>query len=417
MDIKGKRIVIIGAARSGIAAANLAMQMGAVVGISDAKPLEALEPALQGLRDRSGVQIEYGAHTSAFIQQADLVVASPGVWKDAPALQWARAKAIPVWGEIEFAWRFCQKPVVAVTGSNGKTTTVTLIARVLAASGRNVCLCGNVGVPFAQEVLTPGVDVFVVEISSFQLELIDAFRPAVAVVTNFSQNHLDRHCDMEDYFNAKKRILMNQQPSDVAILNARDSWVVRLARETSSQVRFFNCEGEADNPNQLAVLEVARVFDVPDPVARKVFDEFPGVEHRLERVRVMGGVEFVNDSKSTTVESGRWALERMQKPTIIMVGGSDKHLDYAPLRALVREKVRVMVSMGAIREQFKATFGDIVSVVVVEGDMAAAVAQAYSLAQPGECVLLCPMTASFDMFNSYEHRGKVYKEIVNGWQG
>jgi UDP-N-acetylmuramoylalanine--D-glutamate ligase len=417
MDLKGKKVVIIGAAKSGIAAANLAMAMGAVVKISDAKPLADLERALSGLKDRSKVIVEHGAHTPEFVQDADLVVASPGVWKDAQPLQWARAKGIPVWGEIEFAWRFCHKPVIAVTGSNGKTTTVTLITKVLEAAGKKACLCGNVGVPFAQEVLTQGVDIFVVEISSFQLELIETFRPKIAVITNFSQNHLDRHPDMQDYFNAKKRLFMNQTSSDFAVLNARDLWVRKLEHDLNAGVRFFNKDDETVNPNQLAVLEVARILGVKDAVSQKVFSDFPGVEHRLERVRTLDGVEYINDSKSTTVEAGRWALERMEKPAVIIVGGSDKHMDYTPLRDLVRKKARVMVAMGAIREQFKATFGDVLPVEVVSGGFDEVVARARALAQPGECVLLSPMTASFDMFDNFEHRGKVFKEIVNSLQG
>ncbi len=413
MDLKGKKVVIIGAAKSGIAAANLACQMGAVVKISDAKPLATLESALAGLKDRAKVTIEYGAHTPAFVQDSDLVVASPGVWKDALPLQWAREKEIPVWGEIEFAWRFCQKPVIAVTGSNGKTTTVTLITKVLEASGKKVCLCGNVGVPFAQEVLTKDVDVFVVEISSFQLELIETFRPTVAVITNFSQNHLDRHPDMQDYFDAKKRLFMNQTSSDVALLNAQDPWVCKIEAYTRAKVVWFNQDAQIKNPNHAVVLALMRIMGVPESLAHKVFDGFPGVEHRLERVRVLDGVEYINDSKSTTVEAGRWALERMNKPAVLIVGGSDKHMEYTPLRELVRQKVRVMVAMGAIREQFNATFHDVVPVEVVAGGIDESIARARSLARPGECVLFSPMTASFDMFKNFEHRGEVFKEIVN----
>jgi UDP-N-acetylmuramoylalanine--D-glutamate ligase len=182
-------------------------------------------------------------------------------------------------------------------------------------------------------------------------------------------------------------------------------------------VRFFNKDDETVNPNQLAVLEVARILGVKDAVSQKVFSDFPGVEHRLERVRTLDGVEYINDSKSTTVEAGRWALERMEKPAVIIVGGSDKHMDYTPLRDLVRKKARVMVAMGAIREQFKATFGDVLPVEVVSGGFDEVVARARALAQPGECVLLSPMTASFDMFDNFEHRGKVFKEIVNSLQG
>ncbi|MBF0593502.1 MAG: UDP-N-acetylmuramoyl-L-alanine--D-glutamate ligase [Candidatus Omnitrophica bacterium] len=412
MDIKGKRVCIIGAARSGIAAANLAAEMGGVVKITDGKPLAAIEPALSLLKDREHVQIESGGHSRGFVVSSDLVVASPGVWRDAEPLQWAREAGIPVCGEIEFAWLNCKKPVIAVTGSNGKTTTVTLIAKVIEAAGKRACLCGNVGLPFSQHSSRTEVDFFVVEISSFQLELINTFRPYIAAILNFSQNHLDRHPDMEDYFGAKKRIFMNQSAQDFAVLNARDPLVARLKDQVSSQVRFFNQEGSSANPNHLAVQEVARILGIPDAVTQKVFDEFTGVEHRLERVRVLDGVEFINDSKSTTVEAGRWALERMQKSAVLIVGGSDKHMDYTCLRELVQRKARVMVAIGAIREQFAATFGDVLPVEVINGGLDAAVAFARRTARSGECILFSPMTASFDMFDNFEHRGKVFKEIV-----
>ncbi len=415
MDIRNKRVCIIGAAKSGVAAANLAQAMGGAVRISDSQPLAKLDRALAGLKDRGRVEVEAGGHTRDFVTASDLVVASPGVWKDAPPLEWARAAGIPVMGEIEFAWRFCTKPVIAVTGSNGKTTTVSLIARVLEAGGKKVSLCGNIGTPFSDKVIDGDVEIFVVEISSFQLELCTTFRPKVALITNFSQNHLDRHPTMEEYFEAKKRLFMNQTADDHAILNARDPLVARLKDEISSRVSFFNAEGEKDNPNYLAVLAVARILGIAEAVTGKVLDEFTGVEHRLEHVRSLDGVEYINDSKSTTAEAGRWALERMQKPVVLIVGGFDKHIDYACLRDLACQKVRVMVAFGAIRQQFKDTFGDVLAVEVIDGGLDSAVAYARSVAHSGDCVLLSPMTSSFDMFKKFEHRGEVFKDIVRAF--
>ncbi len=412
MDLKGKKVTVIGAAKSGIAAAQLVLEAGGVARITDARPLGDIERALAGLRGRGAVTVEAGGHTAAFIQDSHLVVASPGVWKDAPPLGWARDKGIPVMGEIEFAWRFCRKPVIAVTGSNGKTTTATLIARVLEAAGRSACLCGNVGVPFSQVVLSVPADYFVVEISSFQLELIETFRPHMAVLLNFSQNHLDRHPDMQDYFNAKKRIFMNQTSADHALLNADAPLVYSLAATIPSRVSFFRHAGTA-NPNFLAVLEVARILGIPGGVAEQVCAAFPGVEHRMEKVAVLDGVEYINDSKSTTVEAARWALERMQRPTVMIAGGSDKCLDYAPLRELMRRKVSALVVIGVIKDQLRETFGDIVPVEVVGGGLEEAVACARRLAVAGGSVLFSPMTASFDMFDNFEHRGKVFKQIVN----
>lgn len=412
MDVKGKKVTIIGAAKSGIAAANLVQRLGGTARISDSQPLEKIEKALSGLKDRSRVEIEANGHTREFVCASDLVVASPGVWKDAQPLEWARAAGIPVMGEIEFAWRFCTKPVVAVTGSNGKTTTVTLITKVLEASGKRPCLCGNVGMPFSAHVLDEGVDIFVVEISSFQLELCETFRPKVALITNFSQNHLDRHPTMEDYFGAKTRIFQKQTGDDFAILNARDEWSRKLSGGLKARTFWFNQDGASENPNHLAVLQVARVLGIDEAVARKVFAEFKGVEHRLEKVRILNGVEYVNDSKSTTAESGRWALERMDRPAVVIVGGSEKNIDYAPLRDLVQKKARAVVAFGLIREKFHKAFGGAIPVELVSGGMEEAVTRARALAKPGDCVLLCPMTASYDMFDNFEHRGQVFKQIV-----
>ena len=413
MDLVGKKITIVGAARSGIAAAELVIRSGGVAQITDTKPAADIERALAGLQDRASVRVEAGAHTREFLEGSDLVVASPGVWKDALPLQSAREMGIPVWGEIEFAWRFCTKPVIAVTGSNGKTTTVTLIAHVLNAAGKKAVLCGNVGTPFARHVLTPDVDYFVVEISSFQLELIETFRPHIAVLTNFSQNHLDRHPDMQDYFNAKQRLFMNQAPSDFAVLNARDPWARKIRGR--GRVVLFNKEGETENPNYLAVLEVARIAGIPDDVAFKVFEAFQGVEHRTEKVRVVNGVEYINDSKSTKVEAGLWALTRVQGPLIMICGGHDKgKFDFSGVQELVREKVTKMIVLtreDVVRAKLHAAFDGVVP-LEDHTDMGEAVRAAAGQARQGDRVLLSPMFPSFDMFNDFEHRGRVFKEAV-----
>jgi UDP-N-acetylmuramoylalanine--D-glutamate ligase len=319
-------------------------------------------------------------------------------------------------GEIEFAWRFCTKPVIAVTGSNGKTTTVNLITEVLKAGGKKVCLCGNVGIPFAQNVLTPDVDYFVVEISSFQLELCTTFRPHIAVLTNFSQNHLDRHPDMQDYFEAKKRLFMNQMPSDFAVLNARDSWVKKIEGHVRSKVVFFNQAEDERNPNHLSVLEVARIIGIPDETALKVLETFPGVEHRTERVRILRGVEYINDSKATTAESGLWALTRVSGPIIMICGGHDKgKIDLSALNSLVKDKVKRMVVLTreeVVRKKLHDAFEGIVP-LEDHTDMTEALQSAQAQAVTGDKVLLSPMFASFDMFNNFEERGKVFKQIVN----
>ena len=418
MDFAGKTVTIIGAARSGGAAARLIHKLKGQVKISDQAPEESIPEDFRQWIKKERIPVEFGGHTPSFIQQNNLIVLSPGVKIDAPPVQWARAKGIPVWSEIELGYRFCPCPIVAVTGSNGKTTVSTLITKNLQAAGKRVHLCGNVGYPFCESVLemTPQ-DYVVLEISSFQLETIVAFKPHVAVLLNLSENHLDRHKDMEEYFQAKKRIFLNQGPGDYAVVNARDPWTRKAVVDIKSQAAYFNTEEQLKkdsikNPNYLAAAVAAGLVGVPAEVCRRVFYDFKGVEHRLERVRIIKGVEFINDSKATTAEAGRWALQNIDKPIVMICGGRDKHIDFTVLTDLVREKVKSMVVIGEARAKLKEAFG---SVVTLEecGSLDEAVRHAQGLAKNGECVLLSPMCASFDMFKNFEERGKIFKEIVS----
>jgi UDP-N-acetylmuramoylalanine--D-glutamate ligase len=255
----------------------------------------------------------------------------------------------------------------------------------------------------------------VLEISSFQLESTVHFKPHVAVWTNFSQNHLDRHKDLEEYFQAKRKIFANQDNKDFAVLNFVDLQHKKLAGQLKAKVLFFNTPDKpagVDNPNYLAAMQAAKALGISEKVCFKTFSEFKGVEHRLEFVRDLGGVDFINDSKSTTVEAGRWALERLSKPMVMICGGLDKHLDYSSLRSLVAKKVKHMIAIGQAREIMRSTFGDVVT-VDTSSSLEEAVKAARGLARSGECVLLSPMCASFDMFKDYEHRGRCFKEIVN----
>ena len=415
-ELTNKKVTIIGAARSGVAVANAVVRLGGIAKISENKPLEAFSAQLTELSDPSRVKIEAGGHTKAFIQDSDYVVLSPGVRLDMLSVKWARDLNIEVMGEVEFAFRLCPCPVVAITGSNGKTTTSTLITEIIKCAGRTVCLCGNIGSPLSKHVLDlKSTDTVVLEISSFQLESTIHFKPHVAVWTNFSQNHLDRHKDLEEYFQAKCKIFANQDKNDFAVLNYLDVEFRKLAEGMKAKVLFFNASDKpvgVENPNYLAAMQVALALGIGEDVCLKVFSEFKGVEHRLEFVRNLDGAVYINDSKSTTIEASRWALERADKPVVMICGGSDKKLDYTPLKSLVAQKVKHMIAIGQIRDIIRSTFVDVVKV-----DMAAsleeAVKMARGIAQSGECVLLSPMTASFDMFKDYEDRGRVFKEIVN----
>ncbi len=415
---KGKKVTVVGLARSGQAAAALLDKVGARVKISEKAPMESFPPEFQNWLKEKKISCEFQGHSQGFVEDSDLVVVSPGVRVDAPPLVWARGKGIPVWSEIELSSRLCPCPMIAVTGSNGKTTTVTLITEVLKAAGKNARLCGNVGFPFAQYVLDLSPrDYAVLEISSFQLETIASFKPHVAVWTNFGQNHLDRHKDLDEYFQAKKRIFLNQDANDFAVLNARDQMVAALAGELKAKVFLFDYPGHSQeesikNPNYLATAQVAKILGVPREVYQKVFAEFRGVEHRLERVRTLEGVVYINDSKDTTVESGRWALQNLDVPIVMICGGRDKNLDYTVLRDLAKKKVKAMVVIGEAREKLKKAFTGFVRVEDGGTDLGAAVDLARKLARPGDCVVLSPMCASFDMFKNYEERGRIFKKIV-----
>jgi len=408
-ELKNKKVTIIGAARSGIAVAKVVLRLGGIAKISESKSSQTIKGVSKH------VIIEAGGHTKEFIEDSDYVVVSPGVRRDAEPVKWAKSKGIEVMGEVEFAFRLCPCQVVAVTGSNGKTTTATVIAAIIKRAGRKVCLCGNIGSPLSKSVLSlKPTDTVVLEISSFQLESTIRFRPHIAVWTNFSQNHLDRHKDLKEYFQAKMKIFANQNSKDFAVLNYLQPEHRKLAKRLVSKVLFFNKpdkKREVDNPNYLAAIEVAGVLGIKKDICLKVFAHFKGVEHRLEFVRRLGGIDFINDSKSTTVEASRWALERADKPVIMICGGKDKNLDYPPLRPLVAQKVKHMIAIGQARDIMKKAFADVVTVDTFTS-FEKAIKAARKVARPGECVLLSPMCASFDMFDDYEHRGRCFKEIV-----
>jgi len=417
MEVKGKKITIIGAARSGWAVAKIVLELGGYPKISDNADISKIPLEFLTWIKSNQIPIEAGTHTFSFITESDLVVISPAVRIDAVAVEWARIKNIPVIGEVEFAYRFCQRPIIAVTGSNGKTTTSMLLQEVLTQAGYKICLCGNVGIPFSEYVLqNPQPDFFVLEISSFQLESIVEFRPHIAVFLNFNENHLDRHKDMQAYFDIKKRIFMNQQRDDFAVLNAKDSWVAALAPQLKARVRFFNTEEQMGvpflNPNHAAVAEVANMLNIAPRVYHEIFNHFKGVEHRLEFVGTIEGVDYINDSKATTAEAGRWAMENIDKPIVMICGGRDKHIDFSVLQELVYKKVKKILVIGESREKIKKSFESVVNVELCD-ELETAVRKAKEFAHAGDCVLLSPMCTSFDMFSNFEERGRVFKEIVS----
>jgi len=416
MDLKDKIVTIIGLGKSGRSAARLLIRHGARVRISD-KAAQCQEDFLRWAKDNQ-IDMELGGHTRDFMEASDLVIVSPGIKLDQDCVRWTRAAQIPLWGELELASRFCNVPMIAITGSNGKTTVATLIGDILSAARKKVKVCGNIGYPLTDVVLEEEkYDFVIVEVSSFQLETIKTFKPHIAVFLNFSQNHLDWHNNLDEYFNAKKRIFMNQDEDDYAVLNKKDPKVAGLEGALKGQVRFFNTGSYPEteighNPDYVAAFCVGRILGLDVVLARSVIENFGGVEHRLEKVRVLNGVQFINDSKATTAEAARWALESLDRPIIMICGGKDKNIDFTGLRDLVRHKVKKMFLIGEARSKLKDSFSGLVP-VEESLDLKQAILNAAKEAKQGDAVLLSPMCASFDMFENFEHRGRSFKEIVN----
>jgi len=427
MDIAQKMITIIGAQRSGQALARLIVKLNGKTKISEYGAPESISEEFRQWAQSHKVTIEFNGHTQSFIEASDQVVLSPGVRFDAPAVQWAEEKKIPVCGEIEFAAQFCSKPVIAVTGTSGKTTVSTLIYQVLEAAGYKACLCGNIGKSFADYVLDlEDKDFVVLEVSSFQLESTNKFHPHIAVWLNFSQNHLDRHRDMEEYFEAKRKILRSQTLGDFAVLNSNfklekcyRSWSLNgnnegmriIESEVHSKVLYFNGSDGEYTENQEAVLKVAHILNIKKSICQEVFQNFQGIEHRLEWVKSLNGVDFINDSKATTVESGRWALTHTRCPVLMICGGRDKNSDFSSLSGIVHKQVKKMFVIGEAKDQLCQVFEKVVETEKCSG-LESAVLKAKEQSSSGDTILFSPMCASFDMFADFEERGKKFKEIV-----
>ena len=402
--------MIVGLARSGLASANLLFELGADVFVTDSKDCQATRENASKLKSKS-IKFELGSHSEDLIRGSNIVVVSPGVTNDALPVIWAEKSSIPVISEIEVGWLLCPGTVIAVTGSGGKTTVTTLIGKILQASGKKAFVCGNIGNPFTGEVNKIAPEDFVsLEISSFQLERINKFCPKIAVMLNFSRNHLDRHADMQEYLDAKKRIFMNQNEDDYLVLNSQDQVLKELAGQAKSKVLFFG-QDEALNPNQAAVMAVGSILGISKEVCLKVFSEFKGLEHRMEFVAEINRVKFFNDSKATLVESTIWAIKNLKQPVILIAGGKDKGVDYAGILPEAKQKVKEVVLIGEAKNKIRASLENKLSLSEA-ASLEEAVQKAYEFASPGDCVLLSPMCSSFDMFLNYEERGKVFKQIV-----
>ena len=449
MELKDKRVLVVGLGKSGVASALFLKAHGARVSVSDTKSGDELRNEIPVLLDH-GITVETGGHGERTFRGQDLIVVSPGVPVDAPPLVQARSAGETVIGEIELAAQFLPGPIVAITGSNGKTTTTTLTGEILTAGGIETLVGGNIGTPAITlaERARPETAI-VLEVSSFQLETIQTFRPKVAVVLNVTPDHLDRHHTLEAYVNAKARIFENQQPSDFAVLNADDPTCVAMAARTKAQVFWFSRHKEVERGASVrdgAILfrdtrgqqEVLQVSDIPLKGAhnlenvlaavcagalmgcapdkiRQTVQNFKAVEHRLEFVATINGVDYYNDSKATNVDATIKALESFPANIHLILGGKDKGSDYTVLNDLLRQRVKRVYTIGAAAAKIESQLKN-VEVVHAE-TLENAIRKAHAVAQPGDVVLLAPACASFDQFKSYEHRGKVFKEIVKGLAG
>ena len=441
-----KRIVILGAGESGIGTALLARQQGYDVFVSDGGTIKEVykNELLQ-----NNIEFEEATHTEEKILSADEVMKSPGIPEKNELIKKIRAKGIPVISEIEFAYRYKgNSKIIAITGSNGKTTTTALTYHICKNAGLDCAMVGNIGYSFARQVALDPKPLYVAEISSFQLDDIKTFRPDVAVLTNITEDHLDRYdYNMKNYINSKFRIAENQQAGDVFIYNLDDAitieninnypikstlYPITMSKElpqgaylTNAQMHLkwkgeevqmsiedFALKGKHNQYNSMAASLSATAVDIKKENIRESLQTFQSLEHRMELVATIKGVQFINDSKATNVNSTWFALESMEKPTILILGGVDKGNDYSLLNEMVKEKVKAIVCMGTDNRKIHEAFGNIVSLIVNASTAVEAVQAAFHFADKGDIVLLSPACASFDLFKNYEDRGNQFKAAV-----
>lgn len=445
MEGKGKKLVILGAGESGVGTAVLALQKGWDVFVSD---FGTIKPEFQTELNELAVRWEEGKHTTSEILDADLVVKSPGIPDKIPLIQTLIQQGTKIISEIEFAGYYSTAKTICITGSNGKTTTTMLTYHILKKAGFNVGFAGNIGKSFAKQVATENFDWYVLELSSFQLDNMYEFKADIAMLLNITPDHLDRYnYEMQNYVNSKFRILQNQNKNDWFIYNADDETIVReiekrkldvqlapfsIQHEIQKQGAFADekqitininetftmsihdlaLKGKHNTQNTLASGLGARILDIRKDVVRESFSDFVNVEHRLEFVAKVHGIEFINDSKATNVNSTWFALESMERPTVWIVGGVDKGNDYSELTELVREKVKAIICLGTENQKIIDAFGGMVETIVEANSAMEAVAYGYRLATKDETVLLSPACASFDLFENYEDRGNQFKAAV-----
>ena len=441
MDIEGKKVMVLGLARTGIAAARFLVERGAEVSVSDRRSKPDLGREIAALGD-APIDLRLGGEDSAWLENIDILIPSPGVPQENPLLQAATRRGIEVLSEIELGYRFVRAPLIAITGTNGKSTTTSLIGAMLKADGANAFVGGNIGaalIGFTGKDWDWGV----VEVSSFQLEWVRDFHPRIAILLNLTEDHLDRYASFGDYAAAKERIFAAQKPDDVAILNRDDPLVWRMKerirarivsfgwssveqgvyatkdeivwRSAGSEERFalarVKIQGVHNVENLMAAIAAAKSAGVSQASIRGAIENFAGLEHRLEFVREKNGVRYYNDSKGTNVGAVIKSLASFSAPVVLLAGGVDKGGDYAPLADEIRRTVKKLILFGAAKEKIRAALGDLTETVAVES-LDAAVRTAAASARDGDVVLLSPACSSFDMFRDYTERGKTFRSLV-----
>lgn len=453
MELKGKKVLVVGLGKSGLAAALFLRHRGAQVTVSDVRSAEALAREIPALLDE-GIMVEAGGHGLLTFRRQDLIVVSPGVPLDTPALAQVRSFGIPVIGELELAARFMQGRILAITGSNGKTTTTALTGAILKTGGLPTLVAGNIGVPVVSLIDETTPETWsVLEVSSFQLETTEEFHPRISVILNITPDHLDRHGTFENYALAKERIFAMQNAGDALVLNADNPRTAEVAPRARAWVYWFSTRHEVERgswvkdgrlvfraeqggavedvmplegirlkgahnvENVLAAACAARFAGVPVDAVRKAIENFEAVEHRLEYVATVNGVDFYNDSKATNVDATVKAVEAFPGGIHLILGGKDKGSDYTTLSELLRARVRAVYTIGSAAAKIESHLRGVVSIHSCE-TLEAAVTAAANAARPGEVVLLAPACSSFDQFENYEHRGRIFKQLVSerrGW--
>jgi UDP-N-acetylmuramoylalanine--D-glutamate ligase len=450
LELKNKRVLVVGLGKSGLAAAQFLKEQGATVTVSDARPATLIKE-LPSLLEQ-GFAVETGSHGLLTFRRQDLIVVSPGVPMSTPELMQVKALGMRIIGEMELGSQYLQGEIIAITGSNGKTTTTTLMGEILKAAGRPTLVGGNIGTPVTALVAESTPDSWsVLEVSSFQLETVEIFKPRIAMVLNITPDHLDRHGSFEAYAAAKARITENQAPDDFLILNAENKSAQMVAAKTKAQIYWFSPrrpikqgtfvhgesvlflprEGGVAEPvmpvaeiplagshnveNVLAAVCAARLAGIDSATIRTAVASFKAVEHRLEFVRELGGVRYYNDSKATNVDATEKAIAAFQGGVHLILGGKDKDSNYATLEPLLRERVKTVITIGSAAEKIERQLAGIAKIESAE-TLARAVARAQEMAVAGDTVLLAPACASFDQFENYEHRGRVFKDLVASLQ-